>query len=389
MAHQQPHDLKPLPATTSSPWLFGWTALAAVYKALVLLVIACPCALVISTPVTIVSGLASAAKRGILIKGGVHLEQARLLKAIALDKTGTITEGKPVLVDWRVWGQGDSGHIQHLAASLAARSDHPVSKAIAVGQPGPRSEVQDFTALPGRGVQGKINDQTLQLGNHRLMHESGFCSPELEAELAVHEGQGRSVTMLADTARVLGLFAVADTIKPSSVLAIAELKALGVTAVMLTGDNSATAKAIAAQAGIADARGDLLPEAKLEAIKKMQQQYGPTGMTGDGINDAPALAQANIGFAMGGAGTDIAMEAADVVVMNDDLRRIAQTVRLSQRTHALLWQNIALALGIKAVFLVLALFDNATMWMAMFADMGASLLVVANGLRLLRGAERG
>ena len=370
-----------------TPFLMGLTWQEAAYKALVLLVIACPCALVISTPVTVVSGLSAAARRGILIKGGTYLEDARLLKAIALDKTGTITEGKPVLVDWRVWGQGDSGHIQHLAASLAARSDHPVSKAIAVGQPGPRSEVQDFTALPGRGVQGKINDQTLQLGNHRLMHESGFCSPELEAELAVHEGQGRSVTMLADTARVLGLFAVADTIKPSSVWAVAELKALGVTAVMLTGDNSATAKAIAAQAGIADARGDLLPEAKLQAIKEMQQRYGPTGMTGDGINDAPALAQADIGFAMGGAGTDIAMEAADVVIMNDNLQRVAETVRLSKRTHSILWQNISLALGIKSVFLLLAVFGTATMWMAVFADMGASLLVVANGLRLLRGSR--
>ena len=367
-----------------TPFLMGLTWQEAAYKALVLLVIACPCALVISTPVTVVSGLSAAARRGILIKGGTYLEDARLLKAVALDKTGTITEGKPVLVDWRVWGQGDSGHIQHLAASLAARSDHPVSKAIAVGQPGTRSEVQDFTALPGRGVQGKINDQTLQLGNHRLMHESGFCSPELEAELAVHEGQGRSVTLLADTGRVLALFAVADTLKPSSIQAIAELKALGVTAVMLTGDNSATAKAIAAQAGISDARGDLLPEAKLQAIQKMQQQYGPTGMTGDGINDAPALAQADIGFAMGGAGTDTAMEAADVVIMTDDLRRVAETVRLSKRTHAILWQNITLALGIKSVFLLLAVFGTATMWMAVFADMGASLLVVANGLRLLR-----
>ncbi len=378
-----------------TPLLMGLSWQAAAYKALVLLVIACPCALVISTPVTVVSGLSAAARRGMLIKGGTYLEDARLLKAVALDKTGTITEGKPVLVDWRVWGEhgdervgeGDQAGVQYLAASLAARSDHPVSKAIAASQPGSRIEVQDFTALPGRGVQGTINGQTLMLGNHRLMHESGFCSPELEVELAVHEQQGRSVTLLANTTRVLALFAVADTIKPSSVLAIAELKALGVTPVMLTGDNTATAKAIAAQAGITDARGDLLPEAKLQAIKEMQQRYGPTGMTGDGINDAPALAQADIGFAMGGAGTDTAMEAADVVIMNDNLQRVAETVRLSRRTHAILWQNITLALGIKSVFLLLAVFGTATMWMAVFADMGASLLVVANGLRLLRGSK--
>ena len=371
-----------------TPFFMSLSWQEAAYKALVLLVIACPCALVISTPVTVVSGLSAAARRGILIKGGTYLEDARLLKAVALDKTGTITEGKPALVDWRVWGDGDEVRTQHLAASLAKRSDHPVSKAIAASQSGDASEVQNFTALPGRGVQGVIDGETLQLGNHRLMHEAGFCSPELEAELAIHEKQGRSVTLLADQQRVLALFAVADTIKPSSIQAIADLKALGVAAVMLTGDNTATAKAIAAQAGIADARGDLLPEAKLEAIKEMQQRYGATGMTGDGINDAPALAQADIGFAMGGAGTDTAMEAADVVIMNDDLRRVAETVHLSKRTHSILWQNITLALGIKSVFLLLAVFGTATMWMAVFADMGASLLVVANGLRLLRSTQK-
>jgi Cd2+/Zn2+-exporting ATPase len=195
------------------------------------------------------------------------------------------------------------------------------------------------------------------------------------------------VTLLAEADRVLAIFAVADTIKETSRHAIAELKALGVVPVMLTGDNTATAKAIATQAGITEARGELLPEAKLEAIREMQQRYGPTAMIGDGINDAPALAQADIGFAMGGAGTDVAMEAADVVIMNDNLQRVAETVRLSQRTHNVLWQNISLALGIKAVFLVLAVFGSATMWMAVFADMGASLLVVGNGLRLLRGVK--
>jgi len=193
--------------------------------------------------------------------------------------------------------------------------------------------------------------------------------------------------MLASQTAVLGMFAVADTIKETSRQAIVQLKALGVTPVMLTGDNAATAKAIAELAGIEDARGDLLPEAKLEAIKAMQQQYGATGMTGDGINDAPALAQADIGFAMGAAGTDTAMEAADVVIMNDNLERVAETVRLSRRTHAILWQNITLALGIKSVFLVLAVFGTATMWMAVFADVGASLLVVANGLRLMSGVQ--
>lgn len=248
--------------------------------------------------------------------------------------------------------------------------------------------MEDFSALPGRGVQGRIEGHQVLLANHRAVHERGLCGPELEAELGKHEQQGRTVTLLANANEVIAVFAVADTIKETSRQAIAELNSLGVTPVMLTGDNLATAKAIAAQAGIDDARGDLLPEAKLEAIKDMQARYGATGMTGDGINDAPALAQADIGFAMGGAGTDIAMEAADVVIMNDDLRRVAETVRLSRRTHNVLWQNITLALGIKSVFLVLAVFGSATMWMAVFADMGASLLVIANGLRLLRGSKQ-
>jgi len=373
-----------------TPFLMGLTWQEAMYKALVLLVIACPCALVISTPVTVVSGLSAAARRGILIKGGTYLENARLLKAVALDKTGTLTEGKPKLVDWRVWGGADEASVKQMAAGLASRSDHPVSKAIVAGLGVEGMGVQEFTALPGRGVEGVVsNGQRLILGNHRLVHERGLCDAELEAELAKHEQQGRSVTLLADETCALAIFAVADTIRETSRQAIADLKALGVTSVMLSGDNAATAKAIAAQAGIDDARGDLLPEAKLDAIREMQERYGATGMTGDGINDAPALAQADIGFAMGAAGTDTAMEAADVVIMNDNLQRVAETVHLSRRTHSVLWQNISLALGIKSVFLVLAVFGTATMWMAVFADMGASLLVVANGLRLLRRPSKG
>jgi Cd2+/Zn2+-exporting ATPase len=370
----------------TTPFLLNLTWMEAIYKALVLLVIACPCALVISTPVTVVSGLSAAARRGILIKGGVYLEDARLLKAIALDKTGTITEGKPKLVEWKPWDGADEAMTRHAAASLAARSDHPVSKAIAVDL-ADAAEVQNFKSLPGRGVEGTVNGIQLLLSNHRAVHEAGICSAALEAELGRHEQLGRTLTLLSDGKRVLALFAVADTIKETSKQAIIDLRALGVTPVMLTGDNTATAKAIAEQAGIGDARGDLLPEAKLQVVKELQQQYGATGMTGDGINDAPALAQSDIGFAMGAAGTDTAMEAADVVIMNDDLQRVAETVRLSKRTHAILWQNISLALGIKSVFLVMAVFGTATMWMAVFADMGASLLVVGNGLRLLSGAR--
>jgi Cd2+/Zn2+-exporting ATPase len=369
-----------------TPLFMDWTWMQAIYKALVLLVIACPCALVISTPVTVVSALAAAARRGILIKGGTYLEEARKLKAIALDKTGTITEGKPKLVESVLIDTKGSNEaaVHAIAASIAGRSDHPVSKAIVEGLKGRQEEVTDFTALPGRGVQATLAGQAYVLGNHRLIEERGLCTPALEAELKRHEEAGRTVTLLASGQAVLALFAVADTIKASSQAAVAELRALGVVPVMLTGDNTATAKTIGAHAGIDDVRGNLLPEEKLDAIKAMQQRYGAAAMTGDGINDAPALAQADIGFAMGGAGTDTAMEAADVVIMNDDLRRIPETIRLSRRAHAVLWQNITLALGIKGVFFVLAVFGSATMWMAVFADMGASLLVVANGLRLMR-----
>ncbi|MCK9192385.1 MAG: heavy metal translocating P-type ATPase [Nevskia sp.] len=370
-----------------SPWLAGWTWMASIYKALVLLVIACPCALVISTPVTVVSALAAAARRGILIKGGTYIEEARKIRAIALDKTGTITEGKPKLVETSVLDSSDGEAWLSVACSMSSRSDHPVSKAIAAGLNRAVTEVTGFTAIAGRGVSGQVNGSAYMMGNHRLIEELGLCSPALEAKLKVQEEAGRTVTLLASSSAVLMLFAVADTIKESSRAAIADLKSLGVTPVMLTGDNPATARTVAEQAGIADARGNLLPEDKLQAIVEMRGQYGPTAMTGDGINDAPALAKADIGIAMGGMGTDTAMEAADIVIMNDDLRSIPAAIRLSRKTHAVLWQNISLALGIKAVFLVLAVFGNASMWMAVFADMGASLLVVGNGLRLLRSSE--
>jgi Cd2+/Zn2+-exporting ATPase len=370
------------------PWLLDWTWMQAIYKALVLLVIACPCALVISTPVTIVSGLAAAARRGILIKGGIYLEEARKLKAIALDKTGTITEGKPKLMAWNVIDpSADAALAEQVAAALAGHSDHPVSRAIAGGLRPTSTEAKDFKAIAGRGVQAVIDGAVYVLGNHRLIEERGQCSSALEAALRAHEEAGRTVSVLASNQGPIALFAVADTIKPSSRDAVASLKALGIKPVMLTGDNQATATAIAREAGIDEARGNLLPQDKLEAIRSLQAELGSTAMTGDGINDAPALAQSDIGIAMGAAGTDTAMEAADVVVMNDDLRRIAETIQLSRTTHVVLWQNITLALGIKAVFLALAVFGNASMWMAVFADMGASLLVVLNGLRLLKLGE--
>ncbi len=369
-----------------APAVLGWSWAQAAYQALALLVIACPCALVISTPVTVVSALTAAARRGVLIKGGSALEAARGLRVIALDKTGTLTTGNPTLVDWQALDSTAPAQAAALAWQLASRSDHPVSRAIASGlaaEAPPASTVQDLRALPGRGVEGHVDGQRHVLGNLRLVREMQLLTPALEAALQAHEQQGRTVTLLANDSAVLALFAVADPLRAHASEAVAQLQALGVRPVVLSGDNAATVAAVAAEAGIADARGSLLPQDKLDALAALQREHGPTGMTGDGINDAPALARADVGFAMGGAhSTGMAMETAAVVLMNDDLRRIPGTVRLSRHAHAVLWQNIALALGVKAVFFALALTGQASMWMAVAADMGVSLLVVANGMRL-------
>jgi Cd2+/Zn2+-exporting ATPase len=395
------------------PLFLGQAWMDAIYRALALLIIACPCALVISTPVTVVSGLTAAARRGILIKGGIYLEQGRKLTWLALDKTGTLTHGKPVCTDFTDEAaaapatpalaraaaaaagedtplpQALSSPSARLAAALAARSDHPVSKAVAqayaAGQPDATlPEVQDFAALPGRGVRGRIGDQQFHLGNLRLMRELGVDTPALQAQIDRYEAEGKTAIALTDGAAILAVAAVADTLKPSTREAITRLHQLGVRTLMLTGDNPRAARAIAEQAGIDEAHGELLPEDKQRAIEGKLSDRDQVGMVGDGINDAPALARADIGFAMGAAGTGTAIETADVALMDDDLRKIPQFVRLSRATHRVLMQNIGLALGIKVVFLALAITGHATLWMAVFADVGASLLVVANGVRLLR-----
>ena len=371
------------------PLLFGGDWIAWIYKALVLLVIACPCALVISTPVTIVSGLSAAARRGILIKGGVYLEQGRHMKWLALDKTGTITVGKPALTDFELVSGAEQDALT-MAVSLASRSDHPVSKAVAESSQSKSVTVQAvdaFEALLGRGVKGRIGGQLYYLGNHRLIEELKLCGSALEARLNVLELQGKTTVLVASEQAVLALFGVADTVKESSREAIGQLHALGVKTLMLSGDNQHTAAAIAKQVNIDDAKGNQLPEDKVTAIAAMIGREGLVGMVGDGVNDAPALARADIGFAMGAAGTDTAIETADVAIMDDDLRKIPEFVRLSKATAAVLKQNIALALGVKAIFLGLTLVGMGTMWMAVFADMGTSLIVVINGLRLLRSGR--
>ncbi|ATJ81622.1 lead, cadmium, zinc and mercury transporting ATPase/opper-translocating P-type ATPase [Halomonas beimenensis] len=369
------------------PWLFPGAWLEGVYRALVLLVIACPCALVISTPVTIVSALSSAARAGILIKGGRFLEQGHRLAWLALDKTGTLTRGEPTLADWRPLDDSEGAPLARQAAGLAGRSTHPVSRAVhqALAGEGDEVEVQDFRERPGLGVEGEVDGEALWLGNRRMMTERGHGDPALTDELDALAEHGDSVVLLGDARRVRALFSLRDVLKPGSQAAIAALHELGVKTLVLSGDAAPAVDAIATEAGIDEARGELLPEDKLAAIEALGDR-GVIGMVGDGINDAPALARADIGFAMGAAGSDAAIETADVALMDDDPGKLPTFLRLSRATRRVLIQNIALALGLKAVFLVLAFTGQATLWMAVFADMGASLLVVANGLRLLRGS---
>jgi Cd2+/Zn2+-exporting ATPase len=382
--------------TAFSPWL---------YKALVMLVIACPCALVISTPITVVSGLAAAARRGILVKGGVYLEEGRKLRAVALDKTGTLTHGKPVVTDVVPLSTQDEEELLQLAASLDAPSEHPVASAIvaawtksdetpagstdtarlqSIVRSGELLPVEGFESITGHGAAGIIGGEKYFVGNHRLAEENKVCGPHVEEVLNRLEAEGKTTVVLTTDKEALAVLGVTDTLRETSIEALQALHELGVRSVMLTGDNATTARAIAAKVGIDDARGDLLPEDKLTVIDALLKECGHVGMVGDGINDAPALAKATVGFAMGAAGTDTAIETADVALMKDDLRKLPLFIRLSRQTGQVLAQNITLAIGIKVVFFILALMGKATLWMAVFADMGASLLVVFNGLRLLR-----
>lgn len=371
------------------PLVFGGAWLDWLYDALVILVIACPCALVVSTPVTVVSGLAAAARHGILVKGGAYLETGRLLKAIALDKTGTLTHGRPVLTDCIPIDGFPIEDALCLAASLDDHSTHPVAKALVEGWRVRQPEatmlpVDGFAVLQGRGVQGVVNGVAWSLGNQRLVEEYGVDASGLPKCLTELENAGKTAVVLFSPNGPVAVFGVADTIRPESVHAVCDLRALHVETVMLTGDNPTTARAIADQLGLNDARGNLMPEDKQAAVADLKARHGMVGMVGDGVNDAPALARADIGFAMGAAGTATALETADVAIMDDDPRKIARFIQLSRDTAAILKQNIALALGIKFVFLALAVSGQATLWMAVFADMGSSLMVVFNGLRLLR-----
>lgn len=378
------------------PLFFGGTWFDWIYKALVLLVIACPCALVISTPVAVVSALATAAKAGLLVKGGLHLERARQLDYLAVDKTGTITAGMPTLQGQWVADEINSAELDQetilrAGYALAIRSDHPASIALAQ-YPSPQmmSDVAlltptEFTAMAGSGVTALINGENWRLGKLNWVLETpGLKDKSFAVWQESWQEKGASFVFLAKENQLLAAFAVADQIKEGVVTAIADLQQMGVQVEMLSGDNNYAVKHVADQVGIKYAQGELLPTDKLRIITERTQQHRCSGMVGDGINDAPALAKADIGFAMGVLGSDMAIETADVAIMNDDLAKIPYTMHLSTALHHILIQNISAALVIKAVFLVMAVLGMATMWMAVFADVGASLLVILNSLRLLK-----
>ncbi len=370
--------------------LAGWSE--ALTRALTLLVIACPCALVISTPVTIVSALTGSARAGVLLKGGAQLESLARVSAVVFDKTGTLTEGRPVVTDMVPLDGRDGRELLQLAASIERLSEHPVARAVvaAASDRGVATvAASGFTALPGRGVRATIGASEYWLGNRRLCDESGACRESVHELMARLESEGKTPILVAEGATPLGVLGVADRVRPGAGAAVAALRQAGVRrVVMLTGDAEWVARPVGAQVGVDRVESRLLPEEKHAAVVELERQGERVMVVGDGINDAPALAAASVGVAMGLAGSHVALETADVALMGDDLALLAPLIRRARRALAIVRQNIAIAVGLKAVFLGLAAVGQATLWMAVAADMGASLVVIANGMRALsNGSE--
>jgi Cd2+/Zn2+-exporting ATPase len=359
-----------------------------IYRSLVLLVISCPCALVISTPVSIVSALAAAARKGVLIKGGARLEQLADVRCVAFDKTGTLTTGRLQVTEVVAVHGADARDVLAAAASIESRSEHPIGRAVverALADGVTLPAVSRFEALPGRGAQGLAGASRVVVGSHRLFDEQQLCSKEMHSAAEALATTGRSTVMVAIDGRPIGLIGVSDHVRETARDTVSLLRVLGVAhIVLLTGDHDAAARALAEAVGVDEYRASLLPEDKVAAVAELRRAHGPVAMVGDGVNDAPALASADVGIAMGVAGTDAALETADVALMADELPKIPYTLRLSRATTRNIRMNIAFSIALKAVFLVLAIAGSATLWMAVVADTGASLLVVANALRLLK-----
>lgn len=374
------------------PPLFGGDWSQWIYQGLAVLVVGCPCALVVSTPVAVVTAIGNAAKNGVLIKGGIHLEAAGHLKAIAFDKTGTLTKGIPAVTDIVTYGRNENELIT-ITSAIEKGSQHPLASAIMRkaeenGLKFNEVTVEDFQSITGKGVKAKINNEMYYVGSQNLFEElHGSISSDKKGKIADMQTQGKTVMVLGTEKEILSLIAVADEMRESSKEVIGKLNNMGIETVMLTGDNQRTATAIGKQVGVSDIKADLLPEDKLNFIKELREKHQSVGMVGDGVNDAPALAASTVGVAMGGAGTDTALETADIALMSDDLSKLPYTIKLSRKALAIIKQNITFSLAIKLVALLLVIPGWLTLWIAIFADMGATLLVTLNSLRLLKIKE--
>ena len=370
------------PLLTGAPWS-EW-----LYRSLVLLVISCPCALVISTPVSIVAALTASARNGVLVKGGAYMEEPGKIRAIAFDKTGTLTEGRPRVTQLVPLNGHTEDELLQRAAALERQSNHPLARAIvdhAMDRGVSISEVQGLHTLQGKGASGRLDGREFWLGSHRYLEEREQETAEVHAKAVELSQRGSSVVAVGNEDHVCGLIALADTIRPEAARVVSDLRSLGVeSVVMLTGDNRETAKAIARQTGVDEFQAELLPQDKVRLVEELVDKYGTAAMAGDGVNDAPAMACASIGIAMGAAGSDAAIEAADIALMSDDLAKLPWLIRHSRRALNIIRQNIAASIAIKAVFVALTFGGYASLWAAIAADMGVSLLVIFNALRLLR-----
>lgn len=364
-----------------------------VYQGLAVLVVGCPCALVISTPISIVSAIGNAAKHGVLIKGGIHLEEMGSLKTIAFDKTGTLTKGVPALTDYKVLDSDTNGtELMSIVSALENRSQHPLASAIIKKADSMNADynnivINHFSSITGRGIQGDVNNETYYIGSPALFTELNTpnFNSELQQEVTALQEHGKTVMLAGTSDKVLALIAVADEVRETSKRVIQKLHEVGIDkTVMLTGDNQSTAKAIAEHVGVSDVQSELMPEDKLNAINKLKEKYKHVGMVGDGVNDAPALAASTVGIAMGGAGMDTALETADVALMGDDLQKLPFTVKLSRKTLNIIKANITFAIAIKVLALLLVIPGWLTLWIAILSDMGATILVALNSLRLIK-----
>ncbi|WP_079524142.1 heavy metal translocating P-type ATPase, partial [Solibacillus isronensis] len=374
------------------PPLFGGEWSEWIYQGLAILVVGCPCALVVSTPVAVVTAIGNAAKNGVLIKGGIHLEEAGHLKAIAFDKTGTLTKGIPAVTDVVTYG-GNENDLMMITAAIEKGSQHPLASAIIRkaeenGLNINGVSVEEFQSITGKGVKAKVNNQMYYVGSPNLFEElHKTIESNIKENITRMQIEGKTVMVLGTEKEILSLIAVADEMRETSRDVINKLNHIGIETVMLTGDNERTAQAIGKQVGVSDIKADLLPEDKLNFVKKLREKHQSVAMVGDGVNDAPALAAASVGVAMGGAGTDTALETADIALMSDDLSKLPYTIKLSRKALVIIKQNITFSLAIKLVALLLVMPGWLTLWIAIFADMGATLLVTLNSLRLLRVKE--